>query len=372
MATIRQILWRQVTDSDFVCVERSKENTPAGGGGQTYFSLGTRLSRAGLGGFLGFDPPERINTEHSPVGIDVAVLGESTRKELIEFRPRYQNGSDTRYCIARQNRQRSDQIRHPAWTAARGFPAAPDDIADKADPRMPDLSQLKLIIARCDDGTYLADYVNADQVPDGAPPELAVLFKPNRTPRKDGLIDLNDGDLSARRLGAIIRRAQGRPRGDRPTSPEIEDALDATARSAGAHSRRGQGFRQSAQERAAIDRHAMLRATAVLEADSWTVEDRSINHSYDLFCQRGGKKLHVEVKGTTGDGSAVLLTPNEVEFARNAFPEMALLIVHGVELAIDEHGEPKASGGEIELEVPWEIDAGGTLKPTGFIYDREQ
>ena len=115
----------------------------------------------------------------------------------------------------------------------------------------------------------------------------------------------------------------------------------------------------------------MTKATEWLQADGWEVTDRSINHPYDLFCKRGAEKLHVEVKGTTSDGAAVLLTPNEVEFARGAFPEMALLIVAGVQLSTDEAGKAEASGGEIELVRPWDIDSEGALRPTGFIYDRE-
>jgi len=103
----------------------------------------------------------------------------------------------------------------------------------------------------------------------------------------------------------------------------------------------------------------------------WQVVDRSIDHPYDLFCQRASEKLHVEVKGTTSDGAAVLLTPNEVEFARYASPEMALLVVSQIRLSADSDGAVIASGGDIELVHPWDIDLDGALEPTGFVYDRE-
>jgi len=357
MARVTQILWRQVTDSDFVCVERSRENTPVGGGGQTYFSLsfGDHLDKVDFGRFLGLEPPERIVTERPPVPIEAITLGNSESSEVIEFRPRYSNPSDSRdrYYIARQNRQRDNQVRHPAWRADRGFPIAPDDIASKTDPRMPDLTQLKLLVGRCDDGTYVADYVNADRLPMGAPVQLAILFEPNRFAGPDGLIDLTPDPPSVAELQKALDRARERPRRDRPTSPEIEDARDATARSAGGRSWRGQGFRQSSDERVAIDRHAMQRATSWLESMGWQVVDRSIDHPYDLFCQRASEKLHVEVKGTTSDGAAVLLTPNEVEFARNASPEMALLVVSQIRLSADSDGAVIASGGDIELVHPW-------------------
>jgi Domain of unknown function (DUF3883) len=369
---VKEIFWRQVTDADFVCVERSTAHGPKGGGGQTYFSIsfGSDLDKAEFGRFLGLDPPAQIELQRPDVAIEAAVLTDPAISERLEFKPRYQSGPDERYRIANQNRQRRGQSRHPAWRSARGFPEAPDDVAYRDDPRMPDLSLLKLIVARDGDGTYLADYVNADRPPADAPAALNVLFTPNREVAADGLIDL-EGGLDDEQLRAIIRGSHERPHGALPTSPEIEDARDATARAAGARGRRGQGFRQSAAERTAIDRYAMQRATDHLEAAGWKVEDRSINHPYDLFCSRpGDDALHIEVKGTTSDGAAVLLTPNEVQHARDAFPATALLVVHGVRLANGDDGEPVAGGGEVDLVSPWDIDSQGTLHATGFSYER--
>lgn len=370
MTMVRQVLWRQVTDADFLCVERSTENTPESGGGQTYFSLsfGDHLDIDDFAGFLGVEPPSRLEIERPNVSLDVAVLSDPTLVEAVEFMPRYKNRPDNRYRIARQNRQRPGQARHPAWTVEKGFPIAPDDVSRHDDPRIPDLSQLKLIIALGADGRYFADYVNADRLPTGAPDSLAPLFVPNRSAGPDGLLDFLDQGLSIEGLATIMSEARLRPRGNVPSAPEIEDAQDATARAAGARSRRGQGFRQSAEERAAIDTHAMSVATEHLEAEGWEVEDRSINHPYDLFCARAEDWLHVEVKGTTSDGASVLLTPNEVEFARQEHPRTALLIVHGVELRHDADGHLVVVGGSVKLIEPWAIDQAGNLKPTGYVY----
>lgn len=371
MAVVREIFWRKVTDADFVCVERDTAHGPRGGGGQTYFSVsfGEHLDKEAFGVFLEVTPPSAIDRERPDVAIEAAVLTDPGVSERIEFKPRYQTGPDDRYRIARQNRQRARQSRHPAWRSERGFPVAPDDIAEPDDPRMPDLSFLKLVIVHCVDGTYFADYVNADVLPAGAPPALAVLFEPNADVPPDGLIHLGEAGLDSRDLAVIVASSRARPLQAQLTSPEIDDARDATARLAGARSRRGQGFRQSAEQRTAIDRYAMRAATDHLEAAGWDVTDRSVDHPYDLFCARAGERVHVEVKGTTSDGSAVLLTPNEVAHARAAYPETALLIVHGVSLAIDEEGEWFASGGDIKLILPWEIDAGGSLHSTGYSYE---
>lgn len=370
MATARQLFWRSVGPSEFACVERARENTPSSGGGQTYFSVifGEHLDKEELGRFLGLEPADRLITERPPVPLSAGVLGDpSSRPETIEFRPRYRDPTDERdrYYIARQSRQRARQSRHPAWRGERGFPEAPDDVADGEDSRMPDLSHLKLIIARDHSGGYHADYVNTDHVPTGTPPPLRVLYEPNEIAGPDGLIDLGDLGVSLDALATLLHPRDLR---SRSVSPEVEDAREATSRVARAH-RHGQGFRQSNAEREAIDAHAMALAHEHLESDGWEVEDRSANHPYDLFCQRNGEQLHVEVKGTTSEGSAVLLTPNEVEFARGAFPEIALLVVREVQLLVDEHGGPVAAGGETSLLVPWDIDVAGTLKPTGFAYE---
>jgi len=294
VAVVAQLLWRKVTDGDFLCVERSTANTPPGGGGQTYFSIsfGSHLDKDEFGGFLGLDDPGRIAAEKPAVPIDVGVLGEVGITDALEFRPRYRDPADPRdrYYIARQNRQRENQSRHPAWTGDRGFPAAPDDIAEKDDPRMPDLSYLKLVVARCDDGSYFADYGNSSIPPPGMPAQFAVLFSENRSAPADGLISVTELGLTPGDLAQMLESAKARPRGT-PTSDEVEDARDATARSAGARSRRGQGFRQSAAARKAIDAHAMARATEYMEGLGWEVHDRSIDHPYDLECIRGTEAL---------------------------------------------------------------------------------
>jgi hypothetical protein len=56
-------------------------------------------------------------------------------------------------------------------------------------------------------------------------------------------------------------------------------------------------------------------ATSHLQWLGYHVEDVGATESYDLDCSKEKDELHVEVKGTTTDGLAVLLTPNEV--ARN-------------------------------------------------------
>ncbi len=102
-------------------------------------------------------------------------------------------------------------------------------------------------------------------------------------------------------------------------------------------------------------------------AEGWSVHDVGLVESYDLDCARGQDSLHVEVKGTSGLGEAVSLTANEVEHAREAFPDVALAIVSGIRVEINEDAEPVASGGDLDLWHPWEV-AAGILEATVFRY----
>lgn len=87
----------------------------------------------------------------------------------------------------------------------------------------------------------------------------------------------------------------------------------------------------------------------------YAVTDCSANKPYDLTAKFGTKKLIVEVKGTTGSGEAVLLTHGEVKAQREAYPENCLVVVHSITLA--RGGDvPVASGGTLELVLPWYIE----------------
>ena len=62
----------------------------------------------------------------------------------------------------------------------------------------------------------------------------------------------------------------------------------------------------------------------------------------------------MEVKGTTGDGSEVILTRGEVESAERA---MSVPSADGIE----------ASGGEMVIYMPWHVHQ-GSLTPVSYFY----
>ena len=74
----------------------------------------------------------------------------------------------------------------------------------------------------------------------------------------------------------------------------------------------------------------------------------------------------MEVKGTTGDGSGVLLTHGGVRQAKE-YPNVDLYIVCGVTFQEDGPCNVEAMGGKEEIHSPWEI-AAGTPNPIGYEY----
>lgn len=143
--------------------------------------------------------------------------------------------------------------------------------------------------------------------------------------------------------------------------PEIADANDAMNDLS-----RGQGFSPllTANDRKAIELQAMQIATAHFEGIGFVVEDVSAKRPYDLRCRRGPEHVDVEVKGTMSAGESVLLTPNEVEHARAAFPNTALAVVRDIALHDDGSG---ASGGVLDVVQPWRPQT-ADLKPLGYVY----
>lgn len=130
----------------------------------------------------------------------------------------------------------------------------------------------------------------------------------------------------------------------------------------------GQGFASSASVRQALEDHSMERANDYFRKRGFEVEDVSVEQPYDLRCEQGDLTVHVEVKGTQTDGSQVILTANEVEFAREHTARMVLFIVHGVEIEGDAKNGVSASGGERRVYEPWDVDQ-GVLSVINYRYE---
>lgn len=129
--------------------------------------------------------------------------------------------------------------------------------------------------------------------------------------------------------------------------------------------KKGQLYHNSKAARKAIELRAMELAVKHYEAEGWSVHDVSKNHSYDLSCTRGDEELRIEVKGTTADGSKVILTRSEVANARE-FPRVALFIVRDIKVS-ESGGRPVAAGGQHREWNHWDVDA-GVLEPYQYEY----
>lgn len=152
-----------------------------------------------------------------------------------------------------------------------------------------------------------------------------------------------------RRLGMLYQALdQGRmPLSPSPEANALEEILSG-------HRSNGQGRGLTGEQRKAVENHAMIMARRSLKSLGYKVTDVSSNSPYDYKAIKDGKTISVEVKGTTGDASNILLTHNEVEHHRKNFPNNALIIVHGI--ILKKHDELKTEGGNLEIFLPWKIN----------------
>ncbi len=147
---IDRIWWRNVQPGEFYNIERYHQI--AGGGGSLYIEIPSSMVPATLD-FLG---ATGVDVEDLDViTIEAGVIGKSGLSGPIEFHRKHGG----RMRIARQNRQQPNSQRHPAWTAARGFPTAPDNIGNKAEalPYFP-AGGLRIYIAKTVEGAYFAGF----------------------------------------------------------------------------------------------------------------------------------------------------------------------------------------------------------------------
>lgn len=160
----------------------------------------------------------------------------------------------------------------------------------------------------------------------------------------------------------VLEALGGWPEGASPA----EDIAGAEAALAVVSGR--QGFTSDTRVRRAIEERAMAVARTYLCTDGWSVLDVHLREPYDFLCTAPGRlPLHVEVKGTRTAGEVVLLTRGEVDHARAHYPNVALLIVTGIQLTRDAEGGPIASGGELQVYQPWQPED-DALSPLAFQY----
>lgn len=138
---------------------------------------------------------------------------------------------------------------------------------------------------------------------------------------------------------------------------------------------RGLAPRLSAAERRAVELHAMAVVVDLYQREGFALVDVSASEPWDLTATHpDGRQLHIEVKGTTGPGTAVIVTAGERRHAEQAAglgARAVLVVVSGVEL--ERRAHPRASGGEITVrQEPWDPDVDGTWTATVYRYEPRQ
>ena len=180
---------------------------------------------------------------------------------------------------------------------------------------------------------------------------------------------LDDVHLFAKLLGHLYAVSDGVQLPGEP-APEVLDAFESASRTAGRVSKpnTGTGFRINAEQRKVVELHAMKCAVDYLGNLGYTdIRDTSANKPYDLTCKSGQKTLYVEVKGTTSDGSTLILTRGEVEHHRKVFPLNGLIVVS--EIVLLGESLDTAQGGKVGFNSPWDI-SGKDLKVISYQYSR--
>jgi hypothetical protein len=151
----------------------------------------------------------------------------------------------------------------------------------------------------------------------------------------------------------LVYEAEARGQTEVGMAPEVGEAVRIVQALAGRRAGR-QRLRLNARERKAIELRAMALATDHYVARGGIVRDVSATRSYDLEVTVGGAVLTVEVKGSAGDGTEVLLTEGEVRHHRLAYPNNALVVVSSIRL-LGPSADPIAIGGQVRVLEPWVV-----------------
>lgn len=144
-----------------------------------------------------------------------------------------------------------------------------------------------------------------------------------------------------------------------PDAPEIqaETFQGSVAQiDAGLFASTGQGFGLTAKERKAVEDRAMHLASKELKALGFTkINNTSSKRPFDYEAHLNGKKHLIEVKGTTGNAASIILTRNELDAQRGAWPHNVLIVVDRIGLDRSDP-TPVASGGNVRSLLGWQIN----------------
>lgn len=117
-------------------------------------------------------------------------------------------------------------------------------------------------------------------------------------------------------------------------SPDLADSISAVD-AISSPRRQGRRLRLTPAENKAIEQRAVDVTCAHFQQLGFVTKDVGLTESYDLHASKEDLEIKIEVKGTTSDGSDVVLTSNEEELHTNDYPNNALALVRGIRLLRD-------------------------------------
>lgn len=117
----------------------------------------------------------------------------------------------------------------------------------------------------------------------------------------------------------------------------------------------GQGYGLTPPQRKAVELRAMEVAKNWLKENGFSVKDVSATKPCDYHAFKNKEKFYVEVKGTTGQGEAVILTKNEVDLHSSVYPNNILMIISLINLE-ELTSKVKVSGGVLKVIMPWLVE----------------
>ena len=115
--------------------------------------------------------------------------------------------------------------------------------------------------------------------------------------------------------------------------------------------REGQGRLLDAKLRKQIEDLAQDRLADHYSDNGWTVEDLRYGNPFDAKATKDGAVVYLEAKGTTTAGRCVIVTRNEVAFAREHPGQCVMGLVSGITLTAE--GDVEPSSGKLVIYA-WE------------------
>jgi hypothetical protein len=115
---------------------------------------------------------------------------------------------------------------------------------------------------------------------------------------------------------------------------------------------REQGFQSDASLRLNIEKHAEKFVIEAFANEGITLEPHpKPQWPWDFKYAKDGRTVFIEVKGTQGDGQAIVVTAREAQFAQSNPCDIVLCIVCRIKV---DHGTlPSVSGGTLIRIHPW-------------------